>query len=241
MHKSVIAFAMTALFALFALVAMPGVAAQQGSVSLTTVASRNGYTLHWLLPERSVSLARPGLAIVVRPGALMYEVNDHVEFTDTPPQYRGGELYVSSSLAARLGRLATIAARAEQPASVGRLAPSEAAASGAITMDVRQQPGSEAISVSGHAPSQAPVTVTLLATISADIPTVVVSRQNVQPDANGNFQAVVTVAPDYFRGSFLRVLATSVTGVTPASAQITVGPPNAGVTVPAEQTPQPVR
>lgn len=240
MHKSVIAFAMTALLSLFALVTTPGSAAQS-SVPLSSIADRSGYTLHWLLPERSVSLARPGLVIVVRPGALMYEVNNHVEFTDTPPQYRSGDIFVSSSLAARLARLATIAARAEQPASVARLGPSEVPASGAITMDVRQQPGTEGISVSGHAPSQAPVTVTLLATISADIPTVVVSRQNIQPDANGNFQAVVPVAPDYLRGSFLRVLATSVSGVTPATAQITVGPPNGGVTVPAEQTPQPAR
>jgi hypothetical protein len=171
----------------------------------------------------------------------MYFVNSRVEFTDTPPRYVNGDLVITSSLAARLDRLARMAAayqrqRAEGPAL--RVS-SEPQASGPITIDVRPQPGSEAVSVNGHAPSTAPVTITLLATFSYDVPTVVVSRQDVQPDVNGNFSAVVSISPSYARGTLLRVLATSVAGTTPASAQLVVGSPNPGVNVPLEVQVQP--
>jgi hypothetical protein len=101
-------------------------------------------------------------------------------------------------------------------------------------VDVHQTAGSEALTVSGHASAGTPVTITLLATISPDLPTVVVSRHDVQPDANGQFQAVIPTAPDYLRGSLLRVVATSA-GSVPASATAIVGQPNAGVTVPFDK------
>jgi hypothetical protein len=101
-------------------------------------------------------------------------------------------------------------------------------------VDVRHAQGSEALNVSGHAPAGSPVTITLLATISPDLPTVVVSRHDVQPDASGQFQAVISSAPDYLRGSLLQVVATSA-GASPASATVTVGPPNPGVTVPFDK------
>jgi hypothetical protein len=172
----------------------------------------------------------------------MYFVNSRVEFTDTPPRYVNGDLVISSTLAARLDRLARLAAvmqRQQSYAGPAMRVSNEPPASGPITMDVRPQPGSEAVSVNGHAPSAAPVTITLLATFSYDVPTVVVSRQDVQPDVNGNFSAVVSIAPSYPRGSILRVLATSVAGTTPASAQFIVGSPNSGVIVPLEAQTQP--
>ena len=167
--------------------------AQRATASLNATAARDGYTMRQLLPTRSVELFRPGLAIVLRPGAVMALMS---------------------------------AADAQQPAT------------GAISIDVHPVPGSEAVLVTGHAPSSAPVTITLLATISSDLPTVVVSRHETQPDANGNFQATISIAPNYVRDTYLRVLATSAAGSTPASAQITVGAPNAGQTVPLEYQPQ---
>jgi hypothetical protein len=174
----------------------------------------------------------------------MYFVNSRVEFTETPPRYVNGDLVISSTLAARLDRLARLASVMQRQQSYAGSGPalrvsSEPPASGPITMDVRPQPGSEAVSVNGHAPSTAPVTITLLATFSYDVPTVVVSRQDVQPDVNGNFSAVVSIAPSYPRGTLLRVLATSVAGTTPASAQLVVGSPNQGVIVPLEAQTQP--
>ena len=214
--------------------------AQRATASLDATAAHDGYTMQWLLPTRSVGLFRPGLAIVLRPGAVMYEVNDRVELTDTPPVYENGDVLISSTLAARLARLASM------PAAAGRYSGSDQPsvhvaqqpATGAITIDVHPVPGSEAVAVTGHAPPSAPVTITLLATISSDLPTVVVSRHDTQPDVNGNFQATISIAPNFVRNTYLRVLATSAAGSTPASAQITVGPPNAGQTVPLEYRPQ---
>jgi hypothetical protein len=169
----------------------------------------------------------------------MYFVNSRVEFTETPPRYVNGDLVISSTLAARLDRLARLAAVMQQQRYGGPAlrVSSEPPASGPITIDVRPQPGSEAVSVTGHAPSTAPVTITLLATFSYDVPTVVVSRHDVQPDVNGNFSAEVPIAPSFARGTILRVLATSVAGTTPASAQLVVGSPNSGVIVPLEYEP----
>jgi hypothetical protein len=230
MFKSITVIALAALFC------CTWADAQQNTVSLSSIAAHDKYSLQWLLPERSVSLSRPGLAIVVRPGAVMYFVNSRVEFTDTPPRYVNGDIVVSSTLAARLDRLARQAAAMQRPRyeePVLRVS-SEPPASGPITLNVRPQPGSEAVSVNGHAPSSAPVTITLLATFSYDVPTVIVSRHDVQPDVNGNFYADVTIAPSFPRGTILRVLATSVAGTTPASAQLIVGSPNSGVIVPLE-------
>jgi hypothetical protein len=96
--------------------------------------------------------------------------------------------------------------------------------------------GSEAISVSGTAPPGSPVTVTLLATVSQDIPTIVVSRHVVVPDSGGNYQTRIPIASAYERGTVLRVFATS-GGQTSAAVQLIVGPPNGGVVVPLEQEP----
>jgi hypothetical protein len=217
--------------------------AQQNGNSLLAAAVRDGYVVQWLFPERSVSLSRPGMAIVVRPGAVMYTVNDHVEFTDAPPRYINGDLLVSSTLIARIARLAQSAAAAQprqsETTSMTPMAPTVAgaAASGPITIDVRPQAGSEALAVTGHTPSTAPVTVTLLATFSTDVPTVVVSRHDVQPDVSGNFSATLPIAAAFARGTLLRVVAASSAGTTPASADLIVGIPNDGVIVPLERQP----
>ncbi len=212
--------------------------AQTNSVSLTTIAARSSYNLQWLLPERSIRLYRPGLVVLIRPGVREYDVNSRVEFSDSAPTYVNGDMLISTSLAARLQRLARMARTAAAPAASYGVrsseAPAAAAPSGPISVDVHPAQGSEALSISGHAPSGAPVTITLLATISPDLPTVVVSRHDVQPDANGQFQAVISNAPDYLRGSLLQVVATSA-GATPATATVTVGAPNAGKTVPFDK------
>jgi len=207
--------------------------AQNARVSLTAVASHSAYNLQWLLPERSVRLYRPGLVIVIRPGDREYDVNDRVEFTDAAPAYVNGDILVSTSLAARLRRLGAMAV---SPAAVSGMRSVAAAppATGSITLDALRTQGTQALTVTGRAPAGSPVTITLLATISPDLPTVVVSRHDVQPDASGQFEAVISTAPDYLRGSLLQVVATSA-GATPASTTITLDAPNAGVTVPFDK------
>lgn len=116
---------------------------------------------------------------------------------------------------------------------------SDAPAHAALTLEARQLQGAEALSVTGNAPAGSQVTITLLATVSQDIPTIVVSRHNVVSDATGRFGAVIPIASAYERGTLLNVLATSVSGVTPAQAQLITGAPNEGVSVPLDSIQHP--
>ena len=126
-------------------------------------------------------------------------------------------------------------------ASAKVVAQSEAVAHGTIALEATQHQGAEAIDVMGSAPPNSPVTITLLATVSTDVPTIVVSRQDVVTDVDGRFRAVIPIASAFERGTILRIVATSLPGVIPASAQLVINAPNAGVTVPLEQTPHPAR
>lgn len=211
-------------------------AGAQSRESLASVAAHSGYTYRWSTQGSAVVLSRPGIVIVLRPGSQVYEVNDHNEVADAAPSFSRGDLFVTPSLAVRLETLA----RRFSPAvahSVGTLSNSDADAHGSITMEARQLQGAEALTVQGTAPAGAPVTITLLAVVSSDIPTIVVSRNDVVTDANGRFAAIIPVASAYERGTLLRVVATSSPGVASAQSQLVVGAPNNGVTVPLEQMP----
>ena len=118
-----------------------------------------------------------------------------------------------------------------------RLAQSDAPARSTISLEARQLQGAEAIYVEGSAPPNLSVTITLLATVSSDIPTIVVSRHDVVTDVNGRFGAVIPIASAYERGTLLEVLATSAAGTGSASARLVTGAPNEGVVVPLEQRP----
>lgn len=107
----------------------------------------------------------------------------------------------------------------------------------ALTLEARQLQGAEAISVAGNAPAGSQITITLLATVSKDIPTIVVSRHDVVADARGRFETAIPIAPAFEHGTLLNILATSVSGVTPAQAQLIIGAPNEGVSVPLESNP----
>lgn len=220
MHRQVSIFSLLAFCAAFT--ALP---ARAQSVSLTAIAAQNGYVFRWLSTERSVSLFQPGLVVVLRPGETLYEVNDHVEYADVAPKAVQGDLLVSPSLASRLGRLAAQVKPRYTPFSQAY----HATGSGRFDLEARPADGTAAIVVNGQAPSSAPVTVTLMADISADLPTIVVSRHDVQPDAQGRFGAILPLAPDFARGTVLRVVATSVSGGTPAEAKVVIGRPNAGI------------
>ena len=214
--------------------ALPAGAAQRES--LATVAAHSGYRYHWSTQGSAVVLSRPGIVVVLRPGSQVYEVNDHDEVADAAPSFSRGDLYVTPSLAAHLQALA----RRFSPAAAhgaGTLSNGDANVRGSITMEARQLQGSEAITVEGSAPASAPVTITLLAVVSSEIPTVVVSRNDVVTDANGRFEAIIPIASAYERGTLLRVVATSSPGVASAQAQLVMEAPNNGVTVPLEQLP----
>lgn len=220
MHRPVSIFSLLAFC-----VAFTAVPARAQSVSLTTIAAQDGYVFRWLSTERSVSLYQPGLVVVLRPGETLYEVNDHVEYADVAPKAVQADLLVSPLLASRLGRLAAQVKPRYTPFSQVY----HATGSGRFDLEARAADGIASIVVNGQAPSSAPVTVTLMADISADLPTIVVSRHDVQPDAQGRFGAILPLAPDFARGTVLRVVATSVSGGTPAEAKVVIGQPNAGI------------
>ncbi len=183
----------------------------------------------FMVGRRSIRvLSRAGIVVVLRPGATVYQVNDREEVADTAPSAQRGELFVTPL--AGSGALAT-ASRAAPADRHRRIA----SAQRTISLEARQLQGAEAITVDGTAPPDAPVTITLLAIVSSDVPTIVVSRHDVVTDVSGHFAAVIPIASAYERGTILRVVATSLPGVGSASAQLVTAAPNDGVDVPLEQ------
>lgn len=108
---------------------------------------------------------------------------------------------------------------------------------GGIAVSAGPVQGKEAISVDGRAPALAPVTLTLYATISHDLPTVFLNEREVLTDASGHFSAIVPIAADFMRGSILTVKASSPDTTTTATANIKVIAPNEGVWLPADDVP----
>jgi len=219
-------------------------ASPQG-IALASLARSAGLQYEWLAATRAVQLSGPGIVLVVRPGDNLYEVNDRVEVTATAPLYLSNDIYVSRALANHIATLARQAqqlvgeqiAQAERAADAVRSEAVVAQIQGTILLTVVPLKGAEALLVTGQAPPAVPVRITLLATLSSDIPNVLLSRHDLTAGPDGKFQAIVPIAPDYMKGTFLHVLATSVPGVVSASTQLVVDAPNAGVKVPAESFP----
>ena len=186
----------------------------------------------WLAATRAVQLSGPGIVLVVRPGDNLYEVDDRVEVTAVTPRYISNDIYVSQEACHTHHPTSTASARtrllrrkheqraevnAEQQQSLARR--NCAARSSSTSLQLK---GAEAVLVTGDAPPTAPVRITLLATLSSDLPNVLLSRHDLTAGPDGKFQAIVPIAPDYMRDSFIHVLATSSPGVTSASAQLLV-------------------
>jgi len=214
--------------------AIPAGAVQQ--VSLREVAAHAGYRIERSPVDPTVVLVRAGTVVVLSPGTSVYQVNDHFEIANVSPHLSYGDMYVSPQVAAHLEAIAransTTATRSAQV-----VAQTDTWARGMISLEARPLQGAEAIDVEGVAPPNAPVTITLLATVSSDLPTIVVSRHDVATDVNGRFGAVIPIASAYERGTLLQVLATSTPGVGSASANLVTGSPNPGVSVPLELRP----
>ncbi|HEV3090504.1 MAG TPA: stalk domain-containing protein [Candidatus Cybelea sp.] len=239
-------FQSVVLFVLFTLSStlIVGAASSQ-EVPLARVARDAGLQYEWLSASRVVQLSGPGIVLVVRPGENLYEVNDRVEVTAEAPHYISNDVYVSQALATHITNLARqeqllIEAQEAQAVSEAGYVRNEVAAGethGTIALNVAPLQGAEALLITGQAPPSVPVMITLLATLSSDLPNVLLSRHNLTAGPDGKFQAIVPIAPDYLRDSIIHVLATSTPGVISASAQLLVHAPNNGVKVPAEATP----
>lgn len=221
------------------------VAASAQGIPLATVARNAHLEYAWLAVSRAVQLSGPGIVLVVRPGDNLYEVDDRVEVTAVAPRYTNNDIYVSATLANHIIQLARQADRlvSAQEASainasnrLGEEIQQAGAAPirGTIVLNVTQLQGAEAVLVTGTAPPGVPVMITLLATLSSEIPNVLLSRHDLTAGDDGKFQAIVPIAPDYLRDSFINVLATSLPGVASAKSQLLIHAANAGMSVPVE-------
>ncbi len=127
-------------------------------------------------------MSGPGIVLVIRPGDNLYEVNDRVEVTQVAPRYVSNDIYVSRALATHIIHLARQAqliasAQAAQAASAAAAEANQERTDtivgemqGTIELNVTPLKGAEALLISGQAPPTAPVMITLLATLSSELP-----------------------------------------------------------------------
>jgi len=212
-----------------ALLATPATA--HTGTPLMRVAETAGYVYSWSTSASEVTLSRPGLTVVLRPGTRRYEVNERVEYASEPPVYENGDLFVPGDVVGELRMLAgrNPDARAMEGARTGSVIRTVAAnASGTLTINARAETGREAITIDGTAPASVPVTLTLVGSISRDIPDVLVRRITLVTDGT-TFHATVPVAPAMPRGSHVTVTATSLPGIASVSAVVLIDAPNPGL------------
>jgi len=194
------------------------------------VAETAGYVYSWSTSASEVTLSRPGLTVVLRPGTRRYEVNERVEYASEPPVYANGDLIVPGDVVSELRMLAGRNAdvRAMEGTRTGSARPVAATASGSLTINARAMTGREAITIDGTAPASVPVTLTLVGSISRDMPDVLVRRLTLVTDGT-TFHATVPVAPAMPRGSHVTITATSLPGIAPVSASVVIDAPNPGL------------
>lgn len=108
-------------------------------------------------------------------------------------------------------------------------------------LTVQAHPGAEAIDVSGYGASNQIVKITLLSTVSIDVPDAVLSRTVVNTNGDGLFTATISIAPGFTRGSIITVYAVPDGGSAAAKAQFDPDAPNRAVSIPLDQIPRSVR
>ena len=219
----------------------PAAIEAQSDVALSRVATELRYAYAYLGPEDAVSLSRPGVTILVRPGERLYDVNDRTEAMDgAAPHFYRNDLFVSPQFIARLRAIAALYPDGMGGGS-GVIPATHRSSSATVTgpislLDVRQIPGTQKLDVSGKTPMpNMPITLTLIGTFSSNIPDTVLSRRQVFADSDGRFRANVPIGPGYMRGAYLTLVASSVPGVASASLRFEVKAPNGDISVPSEQ------
>jgi hypothetical protein len=214
--------------------------------ALAQAAAQLGYAYSYLGPEDAVALTKPGVTVVIRPGERLFDVNDRTEAMDgSAPQFSHSDIFISDSLLARLKQIS--AKYPSQPSGGARAiviqnGSAVANVSGAITgLALSQVPGKLDIAVSGKAPANLPISLTLYATFTTEIPDVVVSRNEVVSDADGSFKTEIPPSSAYYHGAILTVVASSVSGVASAKSKIVLKAPNLTTVVPNDQEPKGIR
>ncbi len=212
--------------------------AQDHLTSLTDVAKKLGYTYAYLGPDEAVSLNRPGVSVIIRPGAPLFDMNDRtIPISGVVPVYSNGDVYVSSAMIGLLRHLAGPNAVighdavADVQPMMGMHPHRPAVIDSLSAMHIE---GDQALRVAGQASPYAAITLTLVAKLSRSIPDVVVSRLHVSADKSGAFSSRVPIAPVYFTGSLFTVVAAT-DADTSRSVTTTVSEfPNKHTTIPSE-------
>jgi hypothetical protein len=106
---------------------------------------------------------------------------------------------------------------------------------GPITVSAVQKPGAQALVVSGNAPANSPVQVSLYAQVSQDVPTIFLGSSDTVAASNGTYVTTATIVPDYDPGSIITVRVSSAAGST-ASTTYIVGAPNPGIWPNSDET-----
>jgi hypothetical protein len=214
---------------------------------LAPAAAKLGYHYAYLGPEDAVSLSRPGVVVLVRPGERLFDVNDRTEAMDIAPRFESSDLVVSDAFVARLRQLAAIgqAQAGNDHAFATRNAatrPEPADRTGSISgLAAHQIDGTQDIFVSGKAPAYLPITLTLVGTFSTEVPDVVINRSQVSSDATGAFSADVPIAPAFYRGARLTVIASSSPGISIAKTRLEAKAPNRDTPITADEEPKSIR
>ena len=212
--------------------------AVHADVPVATIAHNHGLTVARLDPQTAIELSGTAMRIVLRPGDQVVEINGRLETLSSAPYLRKGEMYVSDADSRRLDQVAGAPSVAVS-GPVAQAPGANARPGGSITLDVKPVVGSEALTISGTAPAGRAVQVTLYATYSRDIPDVLLSRQTLLPSPAGAFSATLPIAPGFFRGAVITVVATTPPSGPSASARYTVAAPN--VTVSPDNLPRDIQ
>jgi hypothetical protein len=112
---------------------------------------------------------------------------------------------------------------------------------GTLTVATVPTKDSDAVIVSGTGPANVPLTITLSADISRDLPRVLLSRTHIETDAAGNFSSRISTSPLELRNSIVLVSATSVAGVTEAHTAFVLAGPSPNIAHGVDELPRDFR
>jgi len=215
-------------------------------MALARLAAQDGLAYDYVGATDEVLLQGTNLTISIRPGERLIQVNGRNETVDAAPHFYKRDLYVSSETANRIAALAaavprqnSMRARASDGMTM-RSVPVYGPASGPVSISATQVPGQPKLAVRGTAPAGSSLTLTLQESITKEVPDIVVSRQAVQAGPDGRFTAAMPIAPAFFGGALLKVIAVTASGET-TSAPITLKRFNEDATIEADQLPKGVR
>ncbi|MBC5799127.1 MAG: hypothetical protein GIX03_08085 [Candidatus Eremiobacteraeota bacterium] len=193
-------------------------ASADDALSLTRVARQLGFHYSYLPFENAVSLARPGIVVVVRPGDPFFSANERREpVFGMVPEYRQNDVYVSRSFMSEIRGLGQ-----PFPAPSARLVVQRGPVDqGHVSeLHLSQIPDAPTITVTGTATPGSRIEVVLRAALSASVPIVILDRATAFSDSSGAFATVVSIAPDHWYASRFIVEASGEGDAAPTIAKI---------------------